>query len=459
VEEKTVESDNQYTRREFVSTAAKAAAGVTLLNQLPVEVNAAIPGSKRKLAMVGTGHRGTGMWGTSVLEAYGDKVEFVGLCDINPGRVETAKKMLGAVCPTFTNFEEMLAKTKPETVIVTTIDGTHHTFIAKALEMGCDVITEKPMTIDEEKLKVILDAQKKSKNKVIMAHNYRYTPTRGKIKELLMQRRIGRLTSVDFHWYLDVDHGADYFRRWHRLRACSGSLLNHKSSHHFDLLNWWINSDPVSVHAFGALEFYGKNHEFRHTHCRPCPMKEKCKFFWDMTKDQRLMELYAANEQYDGYMRDGCVWKEDIDIFDKMAVQIQYANKVQVSYSLTTYSPYEGFRIAFNGTKGRIDFWMHEKQPWPIDDFDELHITDNFGKAEFIKLPRIEGDHFGGDPLMKDKIFKDPSIPDPLWQAASIREGAMAVLIGVAARKSIDTKKVISISELSELEPQEMIHG
>ena len=192
------------TRRAFVASTTGAAAGTLLLGRVPT-LSVASPGAqKKRLAMVGTGHRGTGMWGKSILENYPDGIEFVGLCDINPGRMESAKKLMGVSCPTFTDFEEMIAKTRPDIVIVTTVDGTHHTFIAKALEMGCDVITEKPMTTDETKLKVILDAQKKSRNKIIVAHNYRYTPTRARIKELLMQGRIGRVTSVDFHWYLDV---------------------------------------------------------------------------------------------------------------------------------------------------------------------------------------------------------------------------------------------------------------
>ena len=137
-----------------------------------------------------------------------------------------------------------------------------------------------------------------------------------------------------------------------------------------------------------------------------------------------------------------------------MAVQIRYANKVQVSDSLTTYSPYEGFRVAFNGTKGRIDFWMHEKQPWPMENYDEIHITDSFGNAEFMKLPRLEADHYGGDHVLKDTIFKNASVPDPLKRAANVRDGAMAVLIGVAARKSIDTGKPYRIAELTDLVPQ-----
>ena len=67
------------------------------------------------------------------------------------------------------------------------------------------------------------------------------------------------------------------------------------------------------------------------------------------------MDLYVNNEKYDGYIRDKCLFREDIDIYDKMSAQIKYANNVSVNYSLTTYSPFEGWRIAFNGTEGRIE--------------------------------------------------------------------------------------------------------
>ncbi|MDI6804926.1 MAG: Gfo/Idh/MocA family oxidoreductase [Bacteroidota bacterium] len=445
-------------RREFVSATTKTVAGAFLLNSVHNVIGIS-SSPKMKLAIVGTGHRAVGMWGKDVVTNYGESTEFVGLCDINPGRLEYAKKHIGINCPVFTDFETMVHKTKPDTVIVTTVDGNHHTFIAKALAMGCNVITEKPLTTDEVKLKQILDAEKKYNKQVIMAFNYRFTPYRAKIKELLMQERIGRLTSVDFNWYLDVYHGADYFRRWHRLREHSGSLLVHKSTHHFDLLNWWIDSDPEIVTAFGALEFYGKNNPFRFTHCRPCPHKDRCKFFFDLTKNKYLMDLYAANKKYDGYLRDGCVWKEDIDIYDKMAVQIKYANNVQVSYSLTSYSPYEGYRIAFNGTKGRIDAWIHQRQSWAMENFNEFQLTDNFGNREFIQMPRIEGGHNGGDILLLDRIFLYPTQPDELGQSAGLRDGAMSILTGVAARKSIDTGLPIKIADLSEFVPQKNRKG
>ncbi|MEI6946277.1 Gfo/Idh/MocA family oxidoreductase [Paraflavisolibacter sp. H34] len=436
-------------RRNFIQQTGTVLAGTLLSSQL---FASALNAPKKRVAMVGTGHRGLGMWGVDVLKEHNDRMEFVGLCDINPGRVETGKKMLQVSCPTYTDFDKMMKETKPDMLIVTTVDGTHHEQIIKGMEYGADIITEKPMTIDEKKVQAILDAEKRTGKKVRVTFNYRYSPHRQKIYELLRNDAIGKVTSVDFNWYLDVYHGSDYFRRWHRLRKNSGSLLVHKSSHHFDLLNWWLESEPEEVFANGALEHYGKNNPFRYTHCRPCPHKDKCAFYFDMTKDQRLMKIYADNEKYDGYHRDGCVWKEDIDIFDKMAVQIRYANKVQVSYSLTTYSPYEGYRIAFNGTKGRLEAWIKERQPWEEEGFDELQLTTNFGKREIIRIPNTEEGHGGGDVRLRKHIF-NPDGKDPWRQAAGSRDGSMAVLVGIAARNSIDSGKPVKIDSLTSLKP------
>lgn len=434
-------------RRKFITQAGTAIAGYV---GLPAMASEKLAPPKIKLAMVGTGIRGLGMWGAPVLKEFSDKYSFAGLCDINPGRLETGKNFLGLDCPTFTDFDEMMRQTKPDKLLVMTVDGTHHEFIIKGMEYGADIITEKPMTIDEKKCEAILEAEKRTGRHVTVTFNYRYSPHRQKIYELLHEGKIGRLTSVDFHWYLDVYHGADYFRRWHRLREKSGSLLVHKATHHFDLLNWWIGSDPVNVVAYGGLEFYGKNGPFRHTHCRTCPHASVCKFHFDITKDPQLMQLYVKNEKQDGYLRDGCVFREDVDIFDKMAVQIRYANKVQVSYSLTTYSPYEGYRISFNGTEGKLDAWIKERQPWKEQPFDEIELTTNFGKRETFRIENDEEGHGGGDARLRRQVFTPGA--DPYRQAAGSRDGALSCLIGIAARKSIDENRPVNIADLTSLE-------
>ncbi|MCC8019670.1 MAG: Gfo/Idh/MocA family oxidoreductase [Rikenellaceae bacterium] len=409
------------------------------------------PGRKTRIAIVGTGSRGT-YFSRSLVRDHADQAEIVGLCDINPGRVEASKQLVGLNCPTYTDLEQMLGETKPDYLLVTTMDSTHDQVIVQALELGYNVITEKPMTTDEVKCQRIIDAEKRTGKKVIVAFNYRYANHRTKIWELLRNGEIGDITSVDFHWYLNTSHGADYFRRWHRRREFGGSLWLHKATHHFDLLNWWLDTEPEEVFAYGELEFYGKNGPFRAENCRSCTHTRECSFYFDLARSENNRKLYIENEHHDGYLRDGCVFKEDIDIFDKMCASIKYANGVQASYSLTTYSPYEGYRIAFNGTKGRIDAWVQESHPTHRADYEEIMLMRNFGDREYIRVIDGTGGHAGGDKKMLDMILTNSD--DPLKQRAGVRDGAMSILTGVAARKSCDSGQPVKIASLTEFVPK-----
>jgi hypothetical protein len=192
-----------------------------------------------------------------------------------------------------------------------------------------------------------------------------------------------------------------------------------------------------------------------------------------MTKDKRLMDLYAENEKYDGYLRDGCVWSNEIDIYDKMSAQIIYANGVTANYSLTTYSPYEGWKIAFNGMKGRIETWedipfmqkvaedqstkhaveMSNADDAVAGDYRQIIAMDNFAKNfEVYTSPIIKAGHGGGDVRMQRRMFVDTK-DNPHHIMAGTRDGAMSILIGIAARKSIQLKRPVKISELTDLVP------
>lgn len=434
-------ANESVTRREFMA-ATGAAAAVALA---PGESRGAA--AKRRYAIVGTGDRGTRMWGSPLATRYADVLDFVGLCDVNPLRAEASRKAIGVSCPTFTSLDEMLAKVKPDLLTVTTVDAFHGECIVKALDRGVDVLTEKPMVIDEKQCQAVLEAEKRTGRKIIVTFNYRYAPKHQRIKEVLLSGEIGTVTSVDFSWYLDVNHGADYFRRWHRLREKSGSLWVHKSTHHFDLVNWWLDADPVEVSALGGLNNYGRKGPFRHTHCRPCPHKAQCAFHRDITKDPHLMALYAECESADGYYRDGCVFREDVNIFDTMNAVVRYSNGVAMSYSVNTFMPIEGYRLAFNGTRGRLEVRDFERQPWEVVEETEIHVIKNFGKREKIEIPKAEGGHGGGDDRMRDLIFRNAQLPDYMRLPGS-RAGAMSCLTGIAARKSSDEHRPVKISEL-----------
>ncbi len=164
--------------------------------------------------------------------------------------------------------------------------------------------------------------------RVDVTFNYRYAPTAARIKELLPAGAIGEVVSVDFHWYLDVEHGADYFRRWHAYERFSGSLFVHKATHHFDLLNWYLASEPEEVFARGDLRYLRPQ--------RPVPrpalqaaarMRGECDFHIDIGRDPWLDMLYEEPSRVDGYVRDACVFREDIDIPDTMNASIRYRER------------------------------------------------------------------------------------------------------------------------------------
>lgn len=406
--------------------------------------------NKRRIAIVGTGHRGAGTWGTDAPATCEDEVQLVGLSDINASRLAVARDRIGADAVISTNLDEMIEKVKPHTLVVCTRDDTHADIIIKALEDGMDVVTEKPMATTAEDCRRILDAEQRTGRRVDVAFNYRFAPTSRKIRELLASGRIGRVTSCDFHWYLDTSHGADYFRRWHAYKKHSGSLFVHKATHHFDLLNWWIDSDPARVFANGALQKYGHNGPFRGARCKTCDHASQCEFYFDMGASDWLDALYEAPSEDDGYIRDACVYREDIDIYDTMSAAITYENGVQVSYSLNAYMPIEGYHLAFNGTHGRIEVRMFEKQAFDAPSgVDEVLVLGTDRSVERIQVEHGPGGHFGGDPLLHRALFQ-PEADDPSGQRAGARAGAMSVLTGVAATKSAETGLPVDIKALLE---------
>ncbi|NBO64934.1 MAG: gfo/Idh/MocA family oxidoreductase [Acidobacteria bacterium] len=436
----------QQTRREFLDLATRAGAGAIVTEGFSYQV-AAGTAARRRLALVGTGSRGTSMWGSGVARPYHDLVEFVGLCDSNRKRVEVAKNLMKVECPTFTDFDRMVRETRPDTVIVTTRDSSHDHYIIRALELGCEVITEKPMTTDEFKCQRVIDAEKKYGRPIIVGFNARYSAIAEKTREYIQSGVLGPITSVDFHWYLDVNHGADYFRRWHAQRENSGSLWVHKATHHFDLINWIMDTEPVEVSAFGELRHYGRNGRFRGRNCRTCPHKSDCQFHWDITRSPTAMRLYVDCESEDGYLRDACLFREEIDIWDTMTANVRYANNSIMSYSLNAFMPYEGYSMSFNGMNGRLDVRTYDRQPWTVAANAEFRLSLNFGKSELVEVKVTGADHNGADPKLKDMIFK-PGVPDPLRQRAGSRAGAMSLLTGVAAYRSIEQKRPIRINDL-----------
>ncbi|GHJ07578.1 dehydrogenase [Micromonospora humidisoli] len=431
---------------------------------------------RRRHALVGTGARAE-MFVRALVTAHADTAELVAFADVNQTRMDAHNRWLTELgqpaVPTYpaADFTAMLAKERVDVVLVTSVDVTHDEYIVGALRAGCDVVTEKPMTVDAARCRRILDAVAETGRQVTVAFNYRYNPLHEQVRRLLADGAVGEIGSVHFEWLLDVRHGADYFRRWHRDKASSGGLMVHKASHHFDLVNWWLDATPVEVYAAGRLFFYGdagRRHGYARDYDRAhdSPAAADDPFALRMAEHPRLRELYLDAEAEDGYHRDQNVFAPGVSIEDDMAVLARYSTGATMTYHLTAYAPWEGYRVMVNGSRGRLELEVTESDfvsPAAAGALKGAALHGDEAAAEngaatltlrpFWAPPRripVEGytrqGHGGADVRMTRVIFGGE--PDPLGRAATARDGALALLTGLAANRSFDTGAPVRVADL-----------
>ncbi|MQS05917.1 Gfo/Idh/MocA family protein [Streptomyces alkaliphilus] len=424
----------------------------------------------RRYAFVGLGHRAQ-MYVDALLEDWSDTGEIVALCDTNRTRMEYYNDRIAAAgrdrVPTFgpDGFDEMVKDA--DTVVVATVDATHAHYVCAALDAGRDVVVEKPLTVDAAGCEAIAAAAERSTGRIIVTFNYRYSPRNSAVRRLIAEGRIGEVTSVHFEWVLDTIHGADYFRRWHREKSSSGGLFVHKATHHFDLVNWWLNARPELVFAQSELRFYGgDNARARGLSERPergqgSPGLGADPFILDISADERLKRLYLDAEHEDGYVRDRDVFADEIDIEDNMSMLVRYDNRALLTYSLNAHAPWEGYRVSFNGTGGRLELEVCERSWTPphaaIDPsaaskehaagaWEKLVLHPHWSEAEEILIEQGAGGHGGGDRLLLDDVFRGPG-EDPLARQAGYRDGIRSVLIGAAGNISARTGLPVTLTD------------
>ncbi|NOU97129.1 gfo/Idh/MocA family oxidoreductase [Paenibacillus sp. LMG 31456] len=423
--------------------------------------------SRKRYALVGTGGRASFFY-SAIVKDFKESSELVAFCDVNQTRMDFANKKIGAhgvgPLPTYKSeeFDRMIEESKPDFVIVTTVDRTHHTYIIRAMELGCDVISEKPMTVDEDKCQEILDAVKRTGRKLRVTFNYRYSPHNTKIRELIADGTIGDVNSVHFEWLLNTKHGADYFRRWHRDKRNSGGLLVHKSTHHFDLVNFWLGTQPATVFALGDLMFYGReNAEKRgvtkfYSRAHGSEYAKDDPFALHMEDNGNLKGMYLDAEKEDGYYRDQSVFGDGINIEDTMGVMVKYRSNAFLTYNLYAYAPWEGFRVCFNGTKGRIEMNVVEQSYVNSGGEQGLEgavtgkkilVHPLFDKPYEVTVEEGKGGHGGGDPVLLNDLFGEPT-PDRFNRAASHVDGAMSILTGIAGNRSLRTGQAVNVADL-----------
>ena len=411
----------------------------------------------KRFCIVGTGGRGTASYAMPILEEFAGRIELAGLYDVNTLRCESCKKILDRPdIPVFSDFHLMLDTVKPDGVIVTSKDNTHAEYVLECLKRNIAVYSEKPLCTTRQQCLDIRQAAAKSSAPAYVTHNMRFGPDMAKFKELLQSGAIGKVLHIQFTETLDRFHGADYFRRWHRMYDNTGSLLIHKSSHHFDLINWFADSRAKTVTGQGALLFYGSKGAIRGQRCSTCQHASECEFYADVFASDNARILYREAEGVDHYYRDGCVFDQRIDIPDTYAATMSFENGIISSYSLIAYASYESMHIAVEGSKGRLEYIKRYGTSWALgnkkgdegaslandgEDEDDSRtffmLTEKGKKMELIPEVKVSGGHGGSDPALREALFWGDKEADPLGQRAPMEDGIQAVLVGISVMDSI----------------------
>lgn len=426
--------------------------------------------SKKRYAFVGCGDR-IGNFIYPLFERFSRNADAVALID--PSRVRMKA------------WNAMIENARPDTIVIASTDATHHEYIIKALDAGCDVVTEKPMTIDGAKCRQVFAAvsRNQANGKVSVTFNYSWSHGHTQVKELLRSGAIGRVLSVSLEYLLDTAHGADYFRRWHSDMAESGGLLVHKSTHHFDLVNWWLDAIPEEVYAHGDLVFYGKENAVKRGQAPltryerytgedaaandPYALDLEHGVKRDQNGSETLKRLYLDAEAETGYLRDRNVFREGIDIYDTMSVLVRYRDGRTLTYSLDAFSAREGMRVSFNGERGRLEyheFGVSHLMAGEIEQADRETGTDvsenqilvfpHFKAPYEVPFAKVREGHGGADTKLRTAIYRPPKEADPLDRNAGHEQGAASILVGICANRSIAEKRPVKIDEELDLRPE-----
>ncbi len=382
--------------------------------------------------------------------------EVCGIVDLDPKRVEAFFETFRVRIPSYPlgGFDQMIAETRPDVILVAGPDHTHFGWILKALRAGCDVIVEKPMVTTTRQAMEVLEAERETGRQVRVAFNYRYKPMQRELKRLLQSDAIGRITNLEFNYNLDTEHGASYFLRWNRQRAFSGSLAIHKLCHHFDLVNWWLDDVPSTAFAMGALNYYGENgaHRPRDPKGAPLPPRETrrhCPYF------QKHFAGHGAKESgripsfwdrhalpYDAQYpseEGNYLYDPEIDIEDTYGAVLRYRKGAILSYSVNFSAPWEGFTLGINGTLGRLETsYRVQMTPSPTDSVgnraQRIRILPLFAEAYEVEIPPALGGHGGADEPLQRDLFAEIS---PESRALDLLAGSLAGAYAVAAGEAV----------------------
>lgn len=183
---------------------------------------------------------GIGMISNNHADAYkANKISVVSLSDVDPVRLNHAAKKHNISSVT-TDWRELIQNPQVNIVSICTPPKFHKEMAVAALRAGKHVICEKPLAMNLEEADEILEAEKQSKSKLTVVHQYRYKPVYQRMKWLFSSGSLGRplVASCTRH-----DAPPDKLvteKTWGQWSSSGGGVLMTKAIHQIDLLLWFF---------------------------------------------------------------------------------------------------------------------------------------------------------------------------------------------------------------------------
>ncbi|NLZ25529.1 MAG: Gfo/Idh/MocA family oxidoreductase [Clostridiales bacterium] len=330
----------------------------------------------KTLSIIGLGNRGT-EYMRIAKTLCSRLVKINAICDISPQAIEDFApiyKIRKENC--FYSTDEFFARGKiSDAVFICTQDRSHYEIGKRAIELGYDILMEKPVSDSISECIELRDLAEKHKVKLVVCHVLRYSNYYRKIKQAIRDGLIGKPLMINHTENVGYFHFAHSYVRgnWRSSETSTPSLLA-KCCHDLDLIQWFADSECVSVSSYGSLSAFTSENapEGAADRCVDCKVKNcpynavnlyikdpfwKAKFIKYMTRT--LTGKRGAGKKlvkkaiYEGdYGR--CVYKCDNNVCDHQVIAMQFENGLTATHTLNAFSDKMMRESHITGTKGEL---------------------------------------------------------------------------------------------------------
>ena len=405
--------------------------------------------------IIGAGSRGRTY--ARYAEKFPQSMKVVGVADLNPNRRKAmAKKHNIPAENQFGHFNDALSKAKlADAVVISTPDNLHYEPCMKALELGYDVLLEKPVAPTERECRAILKQAHKYNRIVAVCHVLRYAPYFVALKQVLESGAIGDIVNIQHFEPIRYAHMAhSYVRGNWPLSTKTTPIILAKSCHDLDILRWLIDKPCETIAAEGSLHLFRPENAPKGAPERctdGCPHEAECPYSAIDIYERRKQHLGAFDlprkdpalirEKLKTTNYGRCVFRCENDQCDHYVAIMKFQDGVTASFSMDAFTPWGGRRTRIMGTKGFIEGDM---TTFTFYDFRTSHKS--VWDQKVSEIPEYKGSgHGGGDHLLVRDFLRAVSAQDEKLLSSTIDVSIESHVMGFMAEKSRKSMKKVKI--------------